>query len=369
MYISFDHYNELTSAIQKEPLSTNEYWLILLSDKHQPQLEEIITHLDNLGIRFFGAIFPGLIHGKRMLNSGAIIRKVRCLSPPTLISLPTNQSDIKKNLPAYKDIPETGSTCLTFIDCLSTGIDDFLHHVYNRYNQRCSYFGAGAGNNDVTLGHAVFGNWGCESHSAVIAIIDQTSSCIAQHGWERHRGPFVASRTTGNVVHELDWEDAETAYRDALPEKLRATPPDRFYKDVTPRYPFAVEHPGSEDVVRDPISLCGNGDVMFLSDIPQGALLYMVKGSPEQLISAASKAVTEAMEKKSSHILVCDCLSRTAALGHQFPTELREVSEKVSAAQDDVTVEGVIALGEIASNGEKATNFYNKTFGICSFHD
>lgn len=368
MYIPLHHYSELTDAIRAEELQPNEYWLILLTDKHQSQLEEMINQLNTLNINFFGAIFPGLIHGKRVLYEGAIIRKVQCLAPPTVIPLPAQPEQIKQALPSYQQIPEKGATCLTFIDCLSTGINDFLNQIYSRFNTRCSYFGAGAGNSELELGTPVFGNWGCNNHSAVIAFIDQTSSCIAQHGWARHKGPFIANKTSDNVVHQLDLIDAETAYRNALPEKLRATPPDRFYKDVTPRFPFAVEQPGVEDVVRDPIALHPNGDVKFLSDIPEGALLYMVEGTPERLISAARAAVDEAMKEESSHVLVCDCLSRTAALGHQFPAELRAITEGVNATEDSITVEGVIALGEIANNGSKATNFYNKTFGICNFH-
>ena len=369
MHIRFNTSNELIAAIGEEQLKDDEYWLIMLADKHLPQLNAIVSDLNSESIPFFGAVFPGLIYGKRMLYEGALVRKVQCLSPPCAVSLPVESEQIEALLPSYSSVPESGATCLTFIDCLSTGIDDLLNQVYSRFNKRCSYFGAGAGNNDLTPEHSVFGNWGCSSNSAVIAIINNPSDCVARHGWERHSGPYVASRTTNNVVHELDWEDAEVAYRQALPAKLQTTPPEQFYKNVTPRFPFAVEYPGAEDVVRDPIFLCGNGDVMFLSDIPPGSLLYLVEGSPEKLINAASSAVKDAMQVRSSSILVCDCLSRTVALDSQFPAELRAISDQVNSQQPDIIVEGVLALGEIASNGDRTTNFYNKTFGICSFHE
>lgn len=368
MHILFDDNSELLIALKNEPLKDDEYWLIMLADKHIPQLQNIVSLLNQANLRFFGATFPGLIRGKRMLYEGALARKVRCLAPPAIILLPAPSDEIDLHLPAYDTVPASGATCLTFIDCLSTGIDDFLSQVYNRFNKRCSYFGAGAGNSELAPEHSVFDNTGCHKNSAVVAIINNASDCVARHGWKRHSGPFVASRTTNNIVHELDWEDAEIVYREALPIKLKSTPPDRFYKDVTPRFPFAVEYPGDEDVVRDPIKLCGNGDVMFLSDIPQGGLLYLVEGTPEHLINAARSAVADAMQKKSSSILVCDCLSRTVALDSQFPAELRAISDQVASIQKDITVEGIVALGEIACNGDRPTNFYNKTFGICSFH-
>lgn len=368
MYVRFDDTDEIIAAISNEPLMDDEYWLILIADKHQNQLDSLISGLNSKGCRFFGAVFPGLIYGKRMLYEGALIRKVRCLSPPLLVPMPA-PSDIVSNLPPHTEIPQPGATCLCLIDCLSPEIDDLLNLVYNRLGQRCSYFGAGAGNHDLAPEAPIFGNWGKGNNCALVTIIDQPSHSIARHGWKRHCGPIVASRTSGNVLHELDWEDAETAYRNALPDKLSNTPPERFYKDVTPRYPFAVEYPGAEDVVRDPIALCGNGDVMFLSDIPQGALMYLVEGTPENLIAAAREAVIETVTPATDSVLVCDCLSRTVALDSQFPAELRAIADQINAINTDLQLEGVLALGEIASHGNRPVNFYNKTFGICGFYE
>ncbi|WP_415889483.1 FIST signal transduction protein [Neptuniibacter sp. SY11_33] len=368
MYIRFNDISELVSVIGGETLKDQEHWLIFLADKHQDDLDHLVEQLNLIGCRFFGAVFPGLIHGKRMLYEGALAIKVNCLSPPVVLPMPSEEERIS-DLPSYNDIPEEGATCLTLVDCLSPQIDNLLNQLYNRYSKRCSYFGAGAGNHDLKADACIFGPWGTQLDAALVAIIDQTSRSVAKHGWVRHSGPFVASRTTGNVLHELDWEDAETAYRNSLPSKLQRTPAERFYKDVTPRYPFAVEHPGAEDVVRDPIALCGNNDVMFLSDIPQGALMYLVEGTPEHLIEAAREAVEETMSTNTSGVLVCDCLSRTVALDSQFPTELRTVYEQVNKINPGTDVSGILALGEIASNGERPVNFYNKTFGICSFYE
>lgn len=370
MYVSFEQIDELITAIRNEPLKDDEHWLILLSDKHERELEAIVDQLSVRSIRFFGAVFPGLIVDKRMHHQGAILQKVRCISDPICLPLPVNPEAADELLPTYEELPESGATCITFMDCLSPGIDDLLSLLYNRYNRRCSYFGAGAGNGQLQHGPIIFGPWGLQKHAALVALVPQSSNSVARHGWQRHFGPIVASRTTDNVLHELDWEDAEDAYRAALPEKLKQTPADRFYNDVAPRYPFAVESPGAEDVVRDPIALINNGAVQFLSDIPQGALMYLMEGSPEQLIYAASEAVSEAMgSTPASHVLVCDCLSRTVALDNQFPAELRTVYEKINEIQPGTHVEGIIALGEIASNGERPVNFYNKTFGICCLHE
>ncbi len=367
MYICLNDLDELNEALDSSPLGDDEYWLILLADRHAHQLQEIVSRLAAKTMRFCGAVFPGLVVDKRTFYHGAILRKIRCKTPPVILPMPSSSEDAVRNLPSHTELMPEGETCLTFVDCLSEDIDILLSSLYDRFSNHCSYFGAGAGCHDLSDCHCIFDNNGLYSKAALVAIISQPSQCHARHGWNRHTGPIVASRTTNNILHELDWEIAETAYRNTLPENLKSTPPELFYRDVTPRYPFAVEYPGSEDVVRDPISICTNGDVVFLSDIPQGALMYLVEGTPDSLISAAKEAVKQSMSDQTESLLVCDCLSRTIALDSKFPSELRVVYEEVNAVKPGLTVEGVIALGEIASNGDQSVNFFNKTFGICCF--
>lgn len=369
MYICLNDLSELYKTVESSPLNEDEYWLILLADRHTDQLDEIVSHLSDNSIRFCGALFPGLVVDKRTFYQGAIVRKIKCKVPPVILSMPTSPEEVVKKLPSHTELDNKGETCLTFIDCLSEDIDVLLTSLYDIYSNHCSYFGAGAGRHDLADCHCVFDASGLYSKSALIAIINQPSQCHARHGWSRHTGPIVASRTTNNILHELDWEVAETAYRNTLPENLKNTPPELFYRDVTPRYPFAVEYPGSEDVVRDPISICANGDVAFLSDIPQGALMYLVEGTPDSLINAAKEAVELSISENTESLLVCDCLSRTIALDSKFPAELRAVYDEVKSVKSDITVEGVIALGEIASNGDLHVNFFNKTFGICCFNE
>lgn len=367
MYLCLEEIDELYEAIETSPLDDGEYWLILLADYHMDQLPNIVTHLTENSVRFCGAVFPGLVVNKRMLHQGAIIRKIRCSSPPVILPMPSLSWDTVKNLPLTADIKPEGATCLTFVDCLSEGIDLFLSSLYDHFGNKCSYFGAGAGTQDLSDSNCIFDSSGLYSKAALVAIISQPSRCSARHGWTRHSGPMVASKTTNNVIHELDGEIAETVYRNALPDNLQNTPPEHFYRDVGPRFPFSLEYPGSEDAVRDPVSISKNGDVTFLSDIPEGSLMYLVEGTPESLIDAAQEAVRHSINESTESLFICDCLSRTMALDSRFPMELRVIYDEVNSVKPKLNVEGVIALGEIASNGDQPVNFFNKTFGICCF--
>lgn len=54
--------------------------------------------------------------------------------------------------------------------------------------------------------------------------------------------------------------------------------------------------------------------------------------------------------------------------GDDFNKELSAVAEKVSLKTGGIILEGVLALGEIAGDGERPLEFYNKTFVISIFY-
>ncbi|PIE23376.1 MAG: hypothetical protein CSA60_04515 [Neptuniibacter caesariensis] len=364
MYLRFD---EIVATIDNDPLEDDQSWLIFIADTHQDQLDDLIAKLGH--VRFCGAVVPGLIFGKEMLSEGAVVRKLRFLAPPAFVPLPSTREYIDQ-LPALSDIPTDGATCLCLVDHLSKNIDDLLIQIYNRFGPRCSYFGAGTGNRQLTPAPTVFGNWGKYNNDALIGIIAQPSRCTSKHGWKRFQGPTIANRTTGNAVHEFDWDTAETAFRKMLPAALKNTPPDQFYKEITHKYALAIEYPGMDDILRDPVAVADNGDIIFASDIPSGSLMYMVNSTPDDLINAACYTMNnEAITLETQSIFVCECFSRTIILGARHSEELDAVHSKLMSINSSIELEGIITLGEITSDGNRPVHLHYKTFGVCGFYD
>ncbi len=198
-------------------------------------------------------------------------------------------------------------------------------------------------------------------------MVDVNSRVSVRHGWERIEGPFVATSTHKNVIRELNWEPAMEIYRRALPPELRDVAPDDFFSLVTPSYPFSIQKEGREDVVRDPIRLTEDGELVCLTDVSANSVMYLVHGDPESLIMAADQAVREVATRASPPIggcLVCDCYSRAMLLGKEFHRELGIAADRLEDVAPGLEAEGGIVLGEIASNGEQSLEFYNKTFVV-----
>lgn len=93
-------------------------------------------------------------------------------------------------------------------------------------------------------------------------------------------------------------------------------------------YPFGNLKDYEECIVRDPIEVGGNGELICVGEVPENSVLEVLKGNPASLISAAGEAATDCLEVKGKEIagaFLFDCISRVLFLEDDFPLELKEV--------------------------------------------
>ena len=371
MYISFNKIDKLVSAIAKMPLRGNEQVLILLAECHAKEINKLVSKLNEHNIGFFGSIFPGLIYGDKTYKKGAIVKVFPLLDEPYLAHLDNGRLEWDKEPQILRTGRQNSSSVCVFVDCLAPNISGFLANLFNKFGNNVNYFGAGAGNSGLMKEPAVFTSAGSFSDAAVVALLDQEVEVNVRHGWTPLKGPYIATRTDKNVIKELDWDVAEKVYRESLADELNIIRPERFFPDVTKHYPFSIHREGGEDVVRDPIGMTDKGGLVCVSDVPENSVMYIMHGDPGTLIEAATLAVDECKgseDRQANSCLVSDCYSRALLLGNDFNKELSAVAEKVSLKTGGIILEGVLALGEIAGDGERPLEFYNKTFVISIFY-
>ena len=367
MYIDFNEPSELASAITV-PADDPATYLLMISDAHQHQIEDIIDSLNQRGITFYGAVFPGLLHGRQQKHSGAIIKQHRGGSKPVVISLKDlDASSLIDELPQVPSGTAGKPSLHVFVDCLAPSVSGFLNTLFNHYANRLTYFGGGAGNSRLEKAPCVFSNDGVFDDAAVLSIDERPSTLNVKHGWQRVEGPFIATRTEGSIIKEFNWEPALDVYRRSLPEALRDTPADQFFSKITPVYPFSIEKDGSEDIVRDPVGFTEEGGIVCISDVTENSVMYLVHGEQDKLIAAASDAVAEIVSEADTdaeECLVCDCFSRALLFGDEFERELDRVADQLDRTGGELLAEGALVLGEVASDGEQSLEFYNKTFVV-----
>lgn len=367
MYFTIGSARQFAERLSGLPRAADEYLLILLTDRHLAQLEDIVSALRARKLPFFGAIVPGVFRGTQWALKGAVVRTVPCLEPPAVALLDKSGHRWLEPLMTPSRIPSHKPVLYLFVDCLAPGISRFLAYLFNRYGNTVSYFGGGAGNRRLEPAAAVFTAEGIYRNASVAAITGLRGEVSVHHGWERVMGPFVATATRDNVIEELDWEPALEFYRQLLPPELRDVPMEEFYDKMAARYPFGIQKIGREDIVRDPIRVTDEGGLVCLSDVPVHSVLYLLHGKPERLIESAGKAVEQVVARRAVPVmdcLACDCFSRMLFLGEDYCRELETVARRLVAVAPGAEMEGGIVLGEIASDGEQSLEFYNKTFVV-----
>jgi hypothetical protein len=372
MYLPSGGVNDIVDAVESLAPGRLDRAMILLAEPSQPGVPELIDALDARGIGFFGAVFPGLISGRAQHQEGAIVQILPLIGEPAVLHLDPQKEGWVGSPP---DIPiglKHPPTICVLVDCLADNISGLLVTLFNHYANSVHYFGAGAGNSGLRKEPSVFTREGIFRNAAVVAATRLEATVRVRHGWSRASGPFVATRTHKNHIQELNWENAGAVYERLLEQDLTSPITQKNFFQATKGCPFGIDKEGQEDVVRDPIRITDKGELVCLSDVPENSVLHVLRGDPDSLVSAAAEAVEASeitAEMKLRACLVSDCYSRALMLGDDFSKELGAVADRVEQSGCSCTPEGVLALGEIASDGEQLPEFYNKTFVVGFLHE
>jgi hypothetical protein len=365
MYIDFNNADALADEIHKLDLKSSSVVMIFLSDAHLDIADEIVNKLNSLQIVFFGAIFPGVISGKEHYYKGAIITVLENANTPIVAKLSVDSIDWPEN----QHDSDIGLSGYIFIDCFSPNINALLEAVFSAYPKEVSFFGGGSGNRELSHKPSILCSEGVLKEAVVFCIEKSPSSISVRHGWQHHMGPFIVSKSDKNIIEEFNWKSAKEVYLDAIPEELRETPVEKFYQDISSRYPLALQKEGEEDVIRDAVSFDENGALVCLSEVPENIVMHVVHAKPEELIKAAEKGIADIIHSApAKQMLISDCYSRTLMLDQRFNEEIAAAYKKTQEKNIDIPMEGFLALGEIAKSGHASLEFYNKTFVSCLRH-
>jgi hypothetical protein len=371
MYIHASDLDNIIEVVEVLDPKDRETVLILLAEEQMCDITKIMSSLNERGINFMGGIFPRIIHGENVYNSGAIIRLLSLVSKPLLVTgLSTNTLNVQQQLSDFK--VSNGCTSLILVDGLSTSISFFLSSVFQQFGTSVKYFGGGAGSLSLRQQPCIFCPEGIFMDAAIIAFIDMDSELGIRHGWKRIIGPLVATRSEGNVVKELNWSNAFAVYKQAVEQDSGLKFNEHSFFDIAKGYPFGIYSEGSEDIVRDPIQVTEEGELICVGEVPENAVLNILKGEKPSLIASAGQAMKDCFITGSKDIKYCmimDCISRVLFLEEDFKEELMSISKEIRLNGSFIVPEGALTLGEIASRKHGILEFFNKTIVVGAFRE
>lgn len=359
---------EVVNHLKETTNDTNEAYMLLLAEGELIDIEGLIKAFNEHKIVFFGGIFPQIIYDKQHFKTGLITTKLTLTQKPIIIEGFDTGEIIIPQLNDEKLDSKTISF-ITFVDGLSTYISKYISCLYDKIGS-ASLIGGGAGSLSFKQQPCVFSNQGIFQNAAVIASVQHKCHVGSGHGWTDLRGPFVATKTNGNIIDELNWNAAFDVYKQVIDEDSGDTLTPETFPEISKSYPFGIYKEGEEKIVRDPIAVTDKGGLICVGEVPENSMLFLLKGKPENLIEAAKKATQKALknkEEKAEHVFIIDCISRVLFLKDFYYVELNHVSQAL--VNQKTIIKGVLSIGEIASDGKGYVDFYNKTIVVGAFYN
>ncbi|MEA3504581.1 MAG: FIST C-terminal domain-containing protein, partial [Bacteroidota bacterium] len=300
-----------------------------------------------------------------------LIEEISSSAAPILIQGLENNNNIEiPNLNKIVDIDKK-RLGIVLVDGLSANIAGFLSKLYQKSGSTVKYIGGGAGTMDFIQKPVLFCRKGIFKNAALIAFVDVSSHLSVKHGWVEFKGPFVITKSNKNIISNINWDAAFDVYKEALlPNDAKKINRDNFY-DIAKGYPFGIYREQEEYIVRDPLLMDDNNDIICVGEVPENTIIHILKGEKQNLIEAAGTAAQEALSanKEVNKVMMVDCVSRKLFLKNDYKEELQTVYNFVKKKDSKINLFGVLSLGEISSLESGALEFFNKTTVIGAIND
>ncbi len=254
-------------------------------------------------------------------------------------------------------------TTLMLGDGLSPDLETLVAKIRSRLPQAHDVVGAGAAD-DGDLRYTFVGSGRTvAAGSAVTAhVASKTPWGVGVgHGTRPTSAPMTVTAATHNVVHELDGRPALDVYRELAANQGVSVDTEAKLRRFLVGHEIGVHFFDEIARVRAPIGVRPEGGVAFVGEVPEGATVSFVNGTPESYVEAAREAARMALAGLEgatlAGVLVFSCITRGRVLGERYPEELEAIREVFG----DVPTAGLLSYGEIARIPGKLDGFHNST--------
>jgi hypothetical protein len=336
--------------------------MVLACDANGWQPQQLDPVLRACEMPVFGGIFPQVTYQNQNYERGTLL--IASDAVPEVACVP-GLSDVEADFDSRVEAatehwpePPGVTTMLVYVDGLSRRIGALVDGLFTNFGLEHNFIGGGAGSLSFQQKPCILTNAGLLADVAVLARLPIRSHLGVTHGWQPVSAPMTVTSSQGNVVMTLDWEPAFDVYKRMVEAHSGQAMHAEAFFALAKSYPFGMTKLDTEMVVRDPLMVVDGSHLVCVGEVPEGAFLRLLNGTPDTLIAAATKArdlaLTEGGGEGAASPLFIDCISRVLFLGERIIDELNAVGQ-------DQLVNGAFTLGEIANTGDAFLEFYNKT--------
>lgn len=339
--------------------------LLSIGEHSKVNIQRLVEKLNEDGITFMGGVFPKVIHDNNIYEDAIVLNTLFDVESMYVV----REISKKEYTIPFISFEETNYTLFTYVDGLTSHISHYLSSLYQSYGMQINYFGGGAGSLTLKQMPCVFSNDGFFEDAAVVAIMKRKSSIGVKHGWNKIDGPFIVTKAEGNTIQEINWKPSFEVYKAVVQgHSGREFTNDNFF-EIAKAFPFGIIKDDAESVVRDPLMVNENNELVCVGELETNTLVNILIGKKESLILAAKEAAKNCIDQTESpqKAIVIDCISRVLFLDKDFHIELSAITDTLKENYPEISIGGALTLGEISSYGEGFLEFYNKTVVVGLF--
>lgn len=355
---SFEDFVSLIEGADREGFGT---LLVLACDANRWPEGSVTRVLKNLRTPVYGGVFPQIAVHDQCHEKGALIIGMNEVCDSAVISGMSNESaDYEQQILAQTERwerPEDPGTLLVLVDGLASRISALVQDLFLTLGLDNNFIGGGAGSLSFVQSPCIITPDGLHADAAIVLKIPRMSHIGVTHGWTSVSDIIEVTESERNIVKSLNWQPAFEVYKQAV-DLHSSRPLDKAdFFDIAKSYPLGLDRLGAELVVRDPLMATDEGYLVCVGEVPRGALIRILNGTPETLLAAAEQArarVDHAANGPEGDLLLFDCISRVLFLG-------AEINQEIECLRRGEPLFGAFTLGEIANNGRDYLEFLNKT--------
>jgi hypothetical protein len=383
--ISLDLIQDFKSAVIKNVFSSalekDARCLCLLGTADLAASESFHSLLKEAPIPVFGGLFPRIIHDYQLIESGLIV--IGLADEPKLIivdqltdgeeqlhnslsqqNLECFQSFEQKSDPSKTRSHSNFCSMMIFTDGGPGGAQNLIENIHELANPKLDVIGAVTGADDLGNVPTVITPYGLMKDALVMAIMPSRIFFAHDHGYEILGGPYLVTRSQGNVINSINYASAMDIYFALLKELTDEKPSIKNLHELSVRYPLGIKTIEDKILVRSPIGH-HDGDLIIVGEINEYSMVYLLRAREDIMIGAsanaaaqASKAWRKAKIKQKPYSLLFDCVSRFEHLNGHYANELHKVRDNSGPIRHNF---GALTLGEIVNSEQGSLTLLNKT--------
>ncbi|MCG8017132.1 MAG: FIST C-terminal domain-containing protein [Candidatus Thiodiazotropha sp. 'RUGA'] len=340
--------------------------LLLIGSSNKIDLKQLPSLLRELAIPAVAVVVPGVLLQNQVYEDGIAVCGLTSTSAAAVVpDINRSEQELNQDIQQILSINPNPSGVLIVIDGLSRGVDNFVTTLHDCIGPDVQVIGAGCGHRDFSLQPNVITTGGLLSNAALLLFTTMELVTSVSHGWEPVEGPFLVTDASDNQIQQINYQPAFPFYLDILAQHLGRAVAVEEFAALANHYPFGMAQLDSEFLVRDPVNRVGNA-IVFAGAVPTNAMVYLLHASPHDLVEAAGTAATDLRGRFSSrygqesglNVFLIDCISRRMVLGEDYDDELAIIRQSLP---NNVSVLGILSIGEIANSHQGGIQWLNKT--------